>query len=113
MHSKKPVFACGLSLAAVAILVPLVSPVNHLGKNSQPGVNARQLQADANPIPPLPPQRGAVQATEALTADANPIPPLPPHKKTLIGLETYIADANPIPPLPPPKGHGKSAAALV
>ncbi len=54
MQSKK----AALSLVAVAILVPLVSRVNHFGANSQPGVVARELRADANPIPPLPPPKG-------------------------------------------------------
>jgi hypothetical protein len=54
MQSKK----AALSLAAVAILVPLASRVNHFGVNSQPGVVARELRADGNPIPPLPPPKG-------------------------------------------------------
>ena len=75
MHSKKAAFACGLSLAAVAILVPLVSRVNHYGSNSQPGAGARELRGDVNPVPPLPPPKGKPGAAETLNADVNPVPP--------------------------------------
>jgi hypothetical protein len=112
MHSKKAAFACGLSLAAVAILVPLVSRVNHYGINSQPGAGARKLRGDVNPVPPLPPSKGKPGAAETLNADVNPVPPLPPHKKASTGSNIYIVDVNPVPPLPL-KGHGKSAGSLV
>ncbi|MBS1840811.1 MAG: hypothetical protein JSS69_09100 [Acidobacteria bacterium] len=108
MHSKKSALACGVALATVAILVPLISRVNHFSVGSQPTVSGRQLRADVNPVPPLPPPKGSFNTTETVIADLNPVPPLPPPKgkpKT----QVLSADVNPVPPLPPPKGHGTSA----
>lgn len=88
----------GLSVFAVAILVPLGSAVNHLAKSSVEKTKSRNLRVDGTPIPPLPPPTGT------LVADGTPIPPLPPPTGMLDGFETLVADGTPIPPLPPPTG---------
>jgi hypothetical protein len=70
---KKIVSTVAISLAVVAMLLPVISPVN-LSISNVPG-ERRTLRADGgpNPIPPSPP-------TEVLMADGgpNPIPPSPP-----------------------------------
>ena len=101
MGHKKAGVRLGLSLLAVAIVVPLASRVNHFTQISNEQAKSRILRADGTPIPPLPPPKGT------LVADGTPIPPLPPPK------ETFIADGTPIPPLPPPKGSGGSMEGLM
>lgn len=68
----------GLSVFAVAILVPLGSAVNHLAKSSVEKTKSRNLRVDGTPIPPLPPPTGMLAGFETLVADGTPIPPLPP-----------------------------------
>jgi len=89
-----------LSLAAIAILVPLAGSVNPFSRHQRTPTTSPTLKADGIPIPPLPPPKGpgAAIGSEVLVADGIPIPPLPPPKLTL------VADGIPIPPLPPPKG---------
>lgn len=94
MQDKKVSVRLGLSLLSVAILVPLISSVNHFAKISKEQIKSPSLQADGAPIPPLPPPK------KYLVADGAPIPPLPPPKST----GALVADGAPIPPLPPPKG---------
>ena len=55
MQDKKVSVRFGLSLLSVAILVPLVSNVNHFTKVSKEQIKSQTLQADGAPIPPLPP----------------------------------------------------------
>ena len=85
----------GLSLLAVAIVIPSVVGVNHFTKSN--------LRADGTPIPPLPPPK------PMLLADGTPIPPLPPPKGLFDGSQILVADGTPIPPLPPPKQTGPHA----
>jgi hypothetical protein len=70
---KKIVTAAAIFLAAVAMLLPVISPVNPSISNV-PGPG-RVLRADGgpNPLPPSPP-------TVVLVADGgpNPLPPSPP-----------------------------------
>ena len=70
---KTIVSAVAISLAVVAMLLPVISPVN-LSISNVPE-KGRTLRADGgpNPIPPYPP-------TAVLVADGgpNPIPPYPP-----------------------------------
>jgi hypothetical protein len=107
MGHKKAGVRLGLSLLAVAIVVPLASRVNHLAQNSVEQAKSRVLRADGNPIPPLPPPKAT------LVADGNPIPPLPPPKGTGgSSMGVLVADGNPIPPLPPPKGSSEQGSAL-
>ncbi len=106
MGHKKIRVRLGLSLLAVAILIPLASRVNCLADVSKQGAKSRSLQADGNPIPPLPPPKGT------FVADGNPIPPLPPPKGAVGSVEVLVADGNPIPPLPPPKGSSAQIFAV-
>ncbi|HLZ13749.1 MAG TPA: hypothetical protein VKP58_14280 [Candidatus Acidoferrum sp.] len=93
-----------ISLSAIAILIPLAGGVNHF-KTIRPGsTHSFDLKADGIPVPPLPPPKGAVIASETLVADGIPVPPLPPPKLTL------VADGIPVPPLPPPKDAAASFA---
>jgi hypothetical protein len=108
MDSNKLVVRLSLSLAAVAILVPLVSEVNHFADLSIGQSSSRSLRSDGTPIPPLPPPK------KSLMADGTPIPPLPPPKGTFATTKVLTADGTPIPPLPPPKdGDSKSASSHV
>lgn len=107
MGHKKIRVRLGLSLLAVAILIPLASRVNCLENVSKEQTKSRSLQADGAPIPPLPPPKNAV------VADGAPIPPLPPPKGNSFAAESLIADGAPIPPLPPPKGTGDVSNALL
>lgn len=97
-----------LSLAAVAILVPLASSVNPFGKHQGSSTTSTSLKADGIPVPPLPPPKGTGGAigSEVLVADGIPAPPLPPPKLTL------VADGIPVPPLPPPKGGNVAELAV-
>jgi len=97
-----------LSLAAVAILVPLASSVNPFSKHQGNPTISPILKADGIPIPPLPPPKGTGGAisSEVLVADGIPVPPLPPPKLTL------VADGIPVPPLPPPKGGNVATLAV-
>jgi hypothetical protein len=103
MQDKKVSVRLGLSLLSVAILVPLISSVNHFAKISKEPIKSRSLQADGAPIPPLPPP------TKSLVADGAPIPPLPPPT----GMGALVADGAPIPPLPPPKNADNFSTTLV
>lgn len=97
-----------LSLAAIAILVPLLSSVNPFDKHQRSTTNSPSLKADGIPVPPLPPPKGTGSAigSEVLVADGIPVPPLPPPKPTL------VADGIPVPPLPPPKGGSVATLAV-
>ena len=68
MQHKKVSVRLGLSLLSVAILVPLVSSVNHFAKISKEQIRSRTLQADGAPIPPLPPPKGSNDRTIQLPA---------------------------------------------
>ncbi len=103
MGHKKIGVRLGLSLLAVAIVIPLAGRVNHLTDVSKERTKSRSLQADGNPIPPVPPPKGT------FVADGNPIPPVPPPKDAVGSVEVLIADGNPIPPVPPPKGLGEQS----
>jgi len=97
-----------LSLAAVAILVPLAGSVNPFSKHQGNATTSPILKADGIPIPPLPPPKGpgAAISSEVLVADGIPVPPLPPPKPML------VADGIPVPPLPPPKGGSVATLAV-
>jgi len=97
-----------LSLAAIAILVPLAGSVNPFSKHLGNPTTSPSLKADGIPIPPLPPPKGTGGAisTEVLVADGIPVPPLPPPKPML------VADGIPVPPLPPPKGGSLAILAV-
>ena len=97
-----------LSLAAIAILVPLAGSVNSFSKHLGNPTTSPSLKADGIPIPPLPPPKGTGGAisTEVLVADGIPVPPLPPPKPML------VADGIPVPPLPPPKGGSLAILAV-
>ena len=108
MQIKNVAIRLSVSLAAVAIVVPLVSRVNHFARASQSSIKSGiELKADGNPMPPVPPPKGGLnKGTEVLTADGNPMPPVPPPKGGLNkGAEVLIADGNPMPPVPPPTGR--------
>jgi hypothetical protein len=68
MGLKKAGVRLGLSLLAVAIVVPLVSRVNHFTQNSVDQAKSPVLRADGNPIPPLPPPKGVSEQGSALLA---------------------------------------------
>jgi len=106
MGHKKAGVRLGLSLLAVAIVVPLASRVNHFTQISNEQAKSRILRADGTPIPPLPPPK------ETFIADGTPIPPLPPPKGSGGSMEGLMADGTPIPPLPPPKGASEQIVAL-
>jgi hypothetical protein len=97
-----------LSLAAIAILVPLAGSVNPFSKHQGNHTTSPSLKADGIPVPPLPPPKGTGSAigSEVLVADGIPVPPLPPPKLTL------VADGMPVPPLPPPKGGNVATLAV-
>jgi hypothetical protein len=114
MGHKKAGVRLGLSVLAIAILVPLGSRVNHLVQASHARTGSRTLRVDGTPIPPLPPPKGTLVADGTpipplpppkgtLVADGTPIPPLPPPKDAVEGFKILLADGTPIPPLPPPK----------
>jgi len=67
---KKATYFAGISLAALLMLLPVITQVNHtLGK----------LSADGCPLPPpIPNVAGAV-----MVADGCPLPPPIPNKATL------------------------------
>ena len=81
MGHKKFAVRLGVSLLAVAIVIPLASRVNYSTEVSKP------LVADGPPVPPVPPPtNGSAFATELLIADGPPVPPVPPPK----GLDEQI-----------------------
>lgn len=123
MGHKKAGVRLGLSLLAVAIVVPLASGVNHFTQISIEQAKSRILKADGTPIPPLPPPKGTLVADgtpipplpppqETFVADGTPIPPLPPPTGSVNSVEGLMADGTPIPPLPPPKGSEGQSVAL-
>jgi len=87
---KKVLSAVAISLAVLAMLLPVMNPVN-LSISNVPN-KGQVLLADGgpNPLPPLPPAR-------VLVADGgpNPLPPIPNG-------QVLIADGgpNPLPPIP-------------
>jgi hypothetical protein len=87
-----------LSIAAVAILIPLAGSVNYSKSYHLEPTKSLGLKADGIPVPPLPPPKATAIEPESLIADGIPVPPLPPPKLSL------VADGIPVPPLPPPKG---------
>jgi hypothetical protein len=116
MQDKKVPIRLGLSLLSAAILIPLVSSVNHFARISEEQIKSHGLQADSTPIPPIPPPKKTLvadltpihplplsKATGTLVADGTPVPPIPPPKKGP-SFSSLIADGAPILPLPPPKG---------
>jgi|SRR5579885_1400436 hypothetical protein len=115
MQIKNVAIRLSVSLAAVAIVVPLVSRVNHFARASQSPIKSGiELKADGNPMPPVPPPKGWVAEREVLSADGNPMPPVPPPPKRKFGAEVLVADGNPMPPVPPPKnGPHNDAEVLI
>ena len=100
MQTKKVSIRLSLSLLSVAILVPLVSRVNHFARISKEQINPRSLQADGAPLPPPP---RTVFASGALVADGAPLPP-PPHPDSTLSLNGFnglMVDGAPLPPPPP------------
>jgi hypothetical protein len=93
MHSNKSLIRLGLSLAAVAILVPLASRVNHFTSFSKCNTRSQTLQADGAPMPPLPTPKGLSAGVEVYTlvADGAPMPPLPPPKNGNSGIVSLQA----------------------
>ncbi len=74
---KKVATLMALLLAAVLIVLPVTSFVNHSADN--PSLNSPTFRADGNPYPPLPPPPQQLPTT--LVADGNPYPPLPPPQQ--------------------------------
>lgn len=114
MQIKNVAIRLSVSLAAVAIVVPLVSRVNHFARASQSPIKSGiELKADGNPMPPVPPPPGHKILEETLTADGNPMPPVPPPKGWVAEREVLSADGNPMPPVPPPPKRKFGAEVLV
>lgn len=81
MGHKKIAVRLGLSLVAVAIVIPLASRVNHF--IPQLPMPKTGLVADGPPVPPVPPPaKGNAFAPELLIADGPPVPPVPPPDVT-------------------------------
>ena len=80
MGHKRIAVRLGLSLLAVAIVIPLASRVNHIADVSKETTKSRSLRADGPPVPPVPPPKESASATELLIADGPPVPPVPPPK---------------------------------
>jgi len=97
MGHKKFGVRLGLSLLAVAIVIPLASRVNHLANDSKERTKSKSLRVDGVPLPSLP------TLERALVADGPPVPPVPPPKEIGSATELLIADGPPVPPVPPPK----------
>ena len=74
---KKIAIALAAFLACLAIVLPVISTVNHSLSTLQPAVQ----QVDGNPLPPPIPPWAATPAEPTLLADGNPLPPpLPPWR---------------------------------
>jgi len=106
MGHKKFGVRLGLSLLAVAIVIPLASRVNHLANDSKERTKSKSLRIEGAPFLSLP------TVEKALVADGPPVPPVPPPKEIGSATELLIADGPPVPPVPPPKWMGEVSGAI-